>query len=275
MRRVALVIMLVACGSDNAKPEVAAQQHVAKPPVAAVIDAAPTDNEIEARRIYEKLKADERSDAGVTPSTVSGTGVDSTLIIGRRRNDVEKLLGRGVADEGRFRFDRPNEHSVFVTYDGGKAVAVEIALKLLGTPTKKDWDDVSTWFHAPADNKIGGREVAIGSNRNGIGVYEAKFLTRLEAGWDKEEEKANAVAGREAKQEEIQTALNALFKQAGLPTIAAISDEDLIITFADDCDRKVLADLGKALAALDLDPAKVFDTFQCEGTDAMIRYRRK
>ena len=71
----------------------------------------------------------------------------------------------------------------------------------------------------------------------------------------------------EKHQDEIVEALNTLIKSFGLANaMATASDEDLmILTPPGQCDRKVLANLRKGLAALDLDPKKGFATMQCNG----------
>ncbi len=72
---------------------------------------------------------------------------------------------------------------------------------------------------------------------------------------------------KEAAQQEIVDALNGLFATSGVKnTIATSSEDDLMILAPKgDCDRKVLADLRKGLAAMKLDPKNAFATMQCNG----------
>jgi hypothetical protein len=69
----------------------------------------------------------------------------------------------------------------------------------------------------------------------------------------------------ELKQQEIVDALNTLFRSGGVDANAGASEEDLMIVSSTKCDRKVLTDLRKALVAFKLDPAKAFETMQCNG----------
>lgn len=69
----------------------------------------------------------------------------------------------------------------------------------------------------------------------------------------------------EAAQDEIVEGLNVLFRSAGVEATAAASEDDLMILSTSKCDRKVLTDLRKALVELKLDPAKFFNTMQCNG----------
>lgn len=179
---------------------------------------------------------------------------------------------------------------VYLVFDRGKVAAINSSVLVSGQdPTNEQMSKIRAWFGVPRDYLLNKAPVSFSVNPDSfaISVWESSLFSRekrreeaeakrVEAELAREEAALAKAAAREAKQEEIRGAFDVLFKQSGVHAVAAIDENDLIIITDDECDRTMLLQLQRAMASLELDPSKQFDSFRCTGTSgggAMVRYR--
>lgn len=241
MKLIAVVAVLAACGKGTeGKAEHAPDQPVpvAKPSVTPIVDAAvPIDGP--ADRLH-----------------LPRTRIDARQVIWRTPSEVAQVLGAGVEREDhRWRHELAGGSFVLITYDGGRAVAIELPESRAGGPySDAEWVAIDEYFNTKGRFVILGHHVEVGESFSGgmLAVYEQRYIKRLQKEAD---EAAKAITESDADEARDRAAnllrgrvhlqrLSAEMARSGVDASFEVGDTETDVWYRGLCDQPILDDLA-------------------------------